>query len=95
MVEGGRSMVSHAPAGSPMKNPREEELIRLLMAGHTDSSAARRLKVSPRTITTMLRNLMDRMAVNNRFQLGVSLGRHMALAEELCRERETVEERRH
>jgi DNA-binding NarL/FixJ family response regulator len=73
-----------------MQNRREEELIRLLIAGHTDSSAARRLKVSPRTITTMLRTLMDRMSVNNRFQLGVELGRHLALAEPV-REREAVE----
>ena len=82
----------HAYTGSPVRSQREEELIRLLMAGHTDSSAARRLNVSPRTITTMVRNLMDRMSVNNRFQLGVSLGRHLAREALRC-EREAVEER--
>lgn len=68
-------------AARTILNQREEELVRLLMAGHTDASAARRLQVSPRTVTTMLRGLMDRLSVNNRFQLGISLGRHMALYE--------------
>jgi DNA-binding NarL/FixJ family response regulator len=49
-------------------------LVLLLVAGHTDASAARRLGVSPRTVTNMLRSLMDRLGVNNRFQLGVALG---------------------
>jgi hypothetical protein len=40
----------------------------------------------------MVRNLMDRMSVNNRFQLGVSLGRHLTL-EALDREKEALEER--
>lgn len=60
---------------------REEELVRLLLDGHTDTSAARRLRVSPRTVTTILRGLMDRLSVNSRFQLGVSLGRQMALGD--------------
>ncbi|MDQ1659120.1 MAG: hypothetical protein QOD41_4203 [Cryptosporangiaceae bacterium] len=53
---------------------REEDLIRLLAAGQTDEVAARRLKVSPRTVTTLVRALMDRLGVENRFQLGLALG---------------------
>jgi DNA-binding NarL/FixJ family response regulator len=56
---------------------RERTLILLLAAGHTDASAARRLRVSPRTVTNILRNLMDRLCVDNRFQLGVALGARM------------------
>jgi len=96
MTEAGRSLSRHAEKPEPciqetsvrwpVENPREEELIWLLMAGHTDSSAARRLNVSPRTITYMLRNLMDRLTVNNRFQLGVALGRCEAISRETSRQ---------
>jgi DNA-binding CsgD family transcriptional regulator len=53
---------------------RQRNLLSLLLAGHTDSSAARRLGVSPRTVANMLRSLMDRLGVENRFQLGVAIG---------------------
>jgi DNA-binding CsgD family transcriptional regulator len=53
---------------------RESALIRLLAGGHTDASAARELNISTRTVSNMLRSLMDRLAVENRFQLGLALG---------------------
>ncbi|MFE4540312.1 LuxR C-terminal-related transcriptional regulator [Streptomyces scopuliridis] len=56
---------------------RQLRLIALLLAGHTDVSAAHRLGVSPRTVTNMLRALMNRLGVDNRFQLGAALGTHM------------------
>ena len=54
--------------------PRERALVSLLVAGHTDTSAARHLHVSPRTVSNMLRDLMDQLGVNNRFQLGIAIG---------------------
>jgi DNA-binding CsgD family transcriptional regulator len=59
---------------------REQILLDLLMAGHTDASAARRMSVSARTVTNILRSLMDRCHVNNRFQLGVAMGRFRLVA---------------
>ncbi|MEU6608668.1 helix-turn-helix transcriptional regulator [Streptomyces shenzhenensis] len=56
---------------------RQSKLITLLLAGHTDASAASRLGVSPRTVSNILRSLMDRLGVDNRFQLGVALGSRM------------------
>lgn len=53
---------------------RERELISLLAEGHTDVSAAERLEISPRSVTNILRSLMDRLGVENRFQLGLALG---------------------
>jgi DNA-binding CsgD family transcriptional regulator len=53
---------------------RERELIALLARGHTDASAAARLRVSSRSITNILRTMMDRVGVDNRFQLGLALG---------------------
>jgi DNA-binding CsgD family transcriptional regulator len=54
--------------------PREQALIALLAQGLTDSSAARRLHIGPRTVTSIMRGLMDRFGVDNRFQLGLVLG---------------------
>jgi DNA-binding CsgD family transcriptional regulator len=53
---------------------RERELIALLSEGHTDVAAAERLGISPRSVTNTLRSLMDRLGVDNRFQLGLALG---------------------
>ncbi|HYN97708.1 MAG TPA: helix-turn-helix transcriptional regulator, partial [Pilimelia sp.] len=53
---------------------RERELIDLLATGHTDLSAAQQMRISGRTVTNIMRNLMDRLGVENRFQLGLALG---------------------
>lgn len=53
---------------------RERELVILLSHGHTDASAAAELRVSARTVTNIMRTLMDRVGVENRFQLGLVLG---------------------
>ncbi|MGN9913174.1 LuxR C-terminal-related transcriptional regulator [Phytohabitans sp. LJ34] len=53
---------------------REQDLIALLVSGHTDASAAAVLRVSRRTVSNLLRGLMDRLGVENRFQLGVAIG---------------------
>jgi len=58
--------------------PRERALLQLLARGLTDSAAARELRISTRTVSTIIRSLMDRLGVENRFQLGLALGvRHL------------------
>jgi DNA-binding CsgD family transcriptional regulator/sugar-specific transcriptional regulator TrmB len=57
---------------------REEELVKLLVLGGTDDVTAKRLQISPRTVTTLVRGLMDRLGVENRFQLGLALGARSA-----------------
>ncbi|MFY1670898.1 LuxR C-terminal-related transcriptional regulator [Plantactinospora sp. WMMB334] len=54
--------------------PREHTLITLLAQGHTDASAARRMHLGLRTVGYVVRRLMDRFDVENRFQLGLVLG---------------------
>jgi hypothetical protein len=61
--------------------PRERALIGLLVAGHTDAMAARELHISERSVTSIMRSLMDRVGVSNRFQLGVALGTLRAVPE--------------
>jgi DNA-binding NarL/FixJ family response regulator len=53
---------------------RERALIALLAEGHSDEDAARELRISRRAVTYALRNLMDQLGVDNRFQLGLALG---------------------
>jgi DNA-binding CsgD family transcriptional regulator len=53
---------------------RELELIMLLADGHTDVSAAAQLRISARSVTNIMRGVMDRLGVDNRFQLGLALG---------------------
>lgn len=58
---------------------RERALISLLAQGHTDVTAARELGLSPRSVSNMMRQLMDRFQVENRFQLGLALGAQHAV----------------
>lgn len=62
--------------GVPMilLSTRERALVDLLAAGHTDVTAAEELRISARSVTNALRALMDRLGVDNRFQLGLALG---------------------
>jgi DNA-binding CsgD family transcriptional regulator len=59
---------------------RERRLVDLLAEGHTDVTAAEQLRISARSISYMIRSLMDRVGVENRFQLGLALGTMRAAA---------------
>ena len=65
-----------AATGVPLitLSTREHELVGLLALGHTDVTAAQALRISARSVTNTLRALMDRLGVDNRFQLGLALG---------------------
>ncbi|MEV4642824.1 helix-turn-helix transcriptional regulator [Actinoplanes sp. NPDC049548] len=67
--------VTQQPTVAPIVlSDRERALITLLAAGHTDHTAAERMRISARSITGIMRSLMDRLGVENRFQLGLALG---------------------
>jgi DNA-binding CsgD family transcriptional regulator len=68
--------VDPGPVGVPAiaLTPREHDLVDLLALGHTDVTAAQELRISARSVTNTLRVLMDRLGVDNRFQLGLALG---------------------
>lgn len=70
------SAVDPEVAGVPMilLSDREQDLVDLLALGHTDVTAAQELRISARSVTNALRALMDRVGVDNRFQLGLALG---------------------
>jgi DNA-binding CsgD family transcriptional regulator len=53
---------------------RERQVVRLLTLGLTDAKAAAELQITDRAVTKILRKLMDRLGVENRFQLGLALG---------------------
>jgi DNA-binding CsgD family transcriptional regulator len=54
--------------------PRERALVELLAAGRSDAVVSMTLGLSTRTVGYTLRGLMDRLNVENRFQLGLALG---------------------
>lgn len=53
---------------------REKGIVALLSAGHSEDSVAAELQLSRRTVVYTLRGLMDRLNVENRFQLAMVLG---------------------
>jgi DNA-binding CsgD family transcriptional regulator len=50
----------------PRLTPRQNELLRLLAAGHTNSQIARRLGISEGTVRTHLENIYQRLGVSSR-----------------------------
>ncbi|MEU4779214.1 LuxR C-terminal-related transcriptional regulator [Micromonospora sp. NPDC023633] len=54
--------------------PQERELLRLLAAGHTDESAARKLAISLRGVQRLMTSLTERLGAASRFQAGVHAG---------------------
>lgn len=69
-----------APFGMPRRRDevglteQERELLRLLRDGLTDEAAARKLGVSLRTVRRVISDLMGRMQVKSRFQMGLVTG---------------------
>ncbi|WP_422770288.1 LuxR C-terminal-related transcriptional regulator [Plantactinospora sp. WMMC1484] len=53
---------------------REKAIVALLAQGYTDAASAQEIGMSTRSLTYTLRALMDRLGVDNRFQLGLALG---------------------
>jgi DNA-binding CsgD family transcriptional regulator len=50
----------------PRLTPRQNELLRLLAAGHTNSRIARQLGISEGTVRTHLENIYDKLGVSSR-----------------------------
>lgn len=51
---------------------REAEVVALVVEGLTNAAIARRLKVSPRTIQSHLRSVMERLEVHSRTELAIA-----------------------
>jgi DNA-binding NarL/FixJ family response regulator len=50
----------------PRLTPRQNDLLRLLAAGHTNTQIARRLGISEGTVRTHLENIYERLGVSSR-----------------------------
>ncbi len=61
---------AQVPAVADQIGPIERAILRCLLAGHTDASAARRLGISPRTVRRHVGSLMERTGARSRFDLG-------------------------
>jgi DNA-binding NarL/FixJ family response regulator len=58
---------------------RERRIVELLTTGASEEDAASELGLSRRTVVYTLRTLMDRIGVENRFQLALVLGASHAI----------------
>lgn len=68
-------------AGAPLVlTAREQSIVTLLAAGRSEDAVARALGLSRRTVVYALRSLMDRLEVDNRFQLALVLGAAQVVA---------------
>jgi DNA-binding NarL/FixJ family response regulator len=71
-----RAWTEASPFGQPAAQEpdgitaTERQLLRLLLDGHTDESAARRLGVSLRTVRRIMAGLTRRLGARSRFQAG-------------------------
>ena len=57
--------------------PTERRVARLIAEGHTNRSAAKELALSPNTISTHLRSVFGKLAVNSRVQLARAMIPHL------------------
>jgi DNA-binding NarL/FixJ family response regulator len=67
-----------APLGADPQSPLAEEdrrLLTLLLAGLKDDAIARQLGLSTRTMRRRMKNLMDLLGADNRFQAGAQAAR--------------------
>lgn len=67
----GRSWRGATPAATSSLSARDEKLIQLLASGASDSTIARQLKVSQRTVERRVKAYMDSVNAVTRFQAGV------------------------
>lgn len=65
--------VTEAISLSVAFSPQERLIIRMLASGTKDEAIARQLGVSPRTLSRMISNLLDRLGVRSRFQAALKI----------------------
>jgi predicted ATPase/DNA-binding NarL/FixJ family response regulator len=66
LIEPVRSLERNSPANPYHLTPREQEVLRLLVQGHSDREIADSLYISLRTAQTHVANLLAKLEVNNR-----------------------------
>lgn len=77
LLLGGGAPAAEAPrdAASLGLSPRQVDVLRLLIAGHSNKVIARRLEISPSTVRTHVEALFERLGAHNRTQAVVAAAR--------------------
>jgi DNA-binding CsgD family transcriptional regulator len=78
------------PDGPDRDTPdeREQVLLGLMLAGHTDEAAASKLEVSVRTVRRMVSDLTERLGARGRFQAGALAAERGWITRQMLRERD-------
>jgi two-component system response regulator NreC len=63
-------------SGQPAITPREREILRLLAEGYSNTEIAEQLFISPSTVHSHRTNLMQKLNVNSRHDLGQYARQH-------------------
>lgn len=66
VVSGGGTMEDHDGANM---TPREREVIGLVAEGLSNKAIGKRLHISPHTVKSHLRNIMEKLALHSRLQI--------------------------
>lgn len=64
---------ARALSGDRLMSDRQYEMIRMLASGMTDEAVARQLDISPRTVLRNVHQIMGRLGVRSRLELGARL----------------------
>ena len=67
-------MPAVAPAAIERLSPREREVAALIVEGHTNAEIAAALGLAPRTAETHVRNILKKLGVGSRAEIGACLG---------------------
>ncbi|MFI6178987.1 LuxR C-terminal-related transcriptional regulator [Nonomuraea sp. NPDC051191] len=76
------NVLDHAECVDRILSTQERVIIRMLAIGAKDEAIARRLNVSPRTLSRVISTLLDRLGVETRFQAAVKVTKMGLLARE-------------
>jgi two-component system, NarL family, response regulator NreC len=69
LVEGYLNLAEWDKEVKDTLSPRELEILHLLVAGHTSKDIADKLVLSPSTVQTHRSNIMNKLGLNNRYEL--------------------------
>jgi DNA-binding NarL/FixJ family response regulator len=82
VVEGYLERTGPEPGGPPAAVPtgREREILQLLAEGHSVGAVSQSLHISPKTVETHRRNLMEKLGLHSRLEL-IKYGLRVGLAD--------------
>lgn len=80
--------IARAKPGRPLLSPREIDVARQIVGGHSNKEIASQLRLSEPTVKKHVGHLMEKLELSDRLQLGLFLVRHRFLLEKTLHQAE-------